>query len=338
MDWATGKVREWLADPDRVRDVPALVVALEPSDERAHMAVEAVAGGADRYGLSILAYGRRVQDLGANTIIEILGALEDDAGVVREHALAIASGWLEVDGRAAPPELVDAALRVVDRSLEDDADSSSGMTEFYRTRILTKIPGTANELVPRVIAVMKSDRPGEDELGLVCRAAGLDASLTAEAIVSLVAEAVAGTSLHTWAWRLSRLKLLSALAHCTDADVVGAALDRAGLNDPVPLFRHVAVGNESGELDPMFEKLIELGSESDVVWSAAAWAFQHPKDSFWGPESTHIRARAEAAAKLATSATEPLIQRWATWTAGVLTERANEAERREGEEGESEFG
>jgi hypothetical protein len=84
----------------------------------------------------------------------------------------------------------------------------------------------------------------------------------------------------------------------------------------------------------MFEKLIQLGGENDDVWQAAAWAFQHPKDSYWGPESTHVRARADVAAKLANSATDPLIQTWATWTAGALTERANEAERREGIDGD----
>jgi hypothetical protein len=187
-----------------------------------------------------------------------------------------------------------------------------------------------------VIAVLKSDRPGEDELGLVCRAAGLDASQTADAIVALVSAAVVGTGLHTWAWRLSRLRLLSVLAHCTDADLVAAALERAGLDEPGPLFRHVAVSSGAGGLDGMFEKLIQLAGENDAVWRAAAWAFQHPQDSYRGPESTHMRARADAAANVASSAADPLIQRWATWTAGALTERASDAERREREEGDYE--
>jgi hypothetical protein len=333
-DWATDRVHEWLADHERVRHVPALVAALAPSDERAHLAVEAVAAGADPYALSLLAFGRRVQDLEAKTIMEILDALEDHGGLVREHALAIVFEWLDVGGRTAPPELVAATLRLVDKSLQEDGEPSSGMTEFYRTQILRRVPETARELLPRVIAVLKSELPGADELDLVCRAARLDASQTADAVVALVAEAVAGTGLHVWAWRLSRLRMLSVLAHCTDADLVAAALDRAGLNEPAELFRHVAISNEAGTLDPMFEKLIHLGGENDEVWRAAAWAFQHPKDAYWGSESTHIRGRAEVAGNIANSAQDPLIQRWATWTAGALTERADETDRREGTHGD----
>lgn len=132
-----------------------------------------------------------------------------------------------------------------------------------------------------------------------------------------------------WAWRLSRVRLLSALAGCTDTEVVAAALPKAGLNHPATLFRHVAVTHETGSLDPMFAKLLELGGEDQTVWSAGAWAFEHPKDAVWGPESSHLRARAQAASDLAASSDGPLIQRWASWTNGLLTERAKEAELRE---------
>lgn len=332
-EWATTQAREWLADADSIEQVPALVRALAPSDERALIAVEAVAAGADSYELSLFAFGSWVRPLEAATIVRIVEALNGNAGIVLEHALGIVSYWLDEPGHDASADLVAVALRLVDASLKDEGESTGAMTQHYRSHILSQIPDNAAELLPRVIGIFQaSTHPGKDELNLVCRAASLDVGTTVDAMVGLVARAVAQTGEHMWAWRLSRVRLLSALADCTDTEVVAAALPNAGLNHPATLFRHVAVTQETGSLDPMFAKLLELGGEDQTVWSAGAWAFEHPKDAVWGPESSHLRARAQAASDLAASSDEPLIQRWASWTNGLLTERAKEAELREADD------
>ncbi len=325
-DWATGQAREWLGDRERCPSVPALVTALSPSDERAILAVDAVGAGADPYELSLLAFGRRAERLEAATVVRVIEALGGRAGVIQEHALAIVSGWLDVPDRTAHDALVDAAVRLIDASLLADDKTATDMSRFYRTRILTKIPDDPARLLPRTIAVLKADAAGTDELGLICRAVDLDAGQTADAIAGLVADALAATSLNVWARRLSRLKVLSALSSCSSPDLVVDALRRAGLDDPALLFQHVAVADASGGLDPMFARLIQLGRDNQGVWAAAAWSFEHPEDFHWGPESVHTRQRAEAASRLAGTVEDPLLQRWAAWTAGALTERANEAQ------------
>jgi hypothetical protein len=299
------------------------------SDERALLAVEAVAAGADPYELSLFAFGGWVRPLDAATIARIVECLEGTAGTVLEHALAIVSYWLDEPGHIAPPELVSAALRLVDASLDNEG-KSGGMVELYRCLILNKVPDDVAELLPRIIGILRvSTHANKDELGLVCRAASLDPLATADAVVDLVAQSVAGTGEHMWAWRLSRLGLLSVLAKCTDPDVVAAALVRAGLDQPADLFRHVAVTNEDGSLDGMFARLLELGGEGEEVWRAAASAFEHPEAAAYGPEAANLRARAQAAIDIAAASTVSVIQRWASWTSGVLTERAKEAEMRE---------
>ena len=79
----------------------------------------------------------------------------------------------------------------------------------------------------------------------------------------------------------------------------------------------------------MFAKLLELGGEDEDGVAGSRWAFEHPEAVVRGSESAHLRARADAASNLAASSNVPLIQRWASWTSGLLTERAKEAERRE---------
>ena len=150
-----------------------------------------------------------------------------------------------------------------------------------------------------------------------------------DAVVGLVAEAIAETGTRMWAWTISRVRLLSVLAGCTDAELVAEALVKAGLDRPAALFRHVAVTTADGSLDPMFAKLLRVGGDDEQVWNAAGWAFVHPEDVMRGPESAHLRSRALAASNLAASSDDPLVQRWASWMNGQLTERAKEAERRE---------
>ncbi len=329
-EWATALVRDWLAASGGIASVPALVRSLAPSDERAKLAVAAVAAGADPYELSLVAFGGWVQPLEGATIVRILEGLRANTGIVLENAMAIVSHWLGDGTHVAPPELISAALRLIDASLDDEGESSGGMTQLYRSDILSRIPDSAAELLPRVIGILRSsNHTGKDELDLVCRAALLDTQTTVDAMVDLVAQALAGEGQHMWTWRLSRIRLLSALAGCTDPGVVAAALTRAGLNQPAILFRHVAVTDANGSIDPMFAKLLEEGGEDETVWRAAAWAFEHPKDARYGPESAHLRARALAASNLASSSDKPLIQRWASWTNGLLTERTKEAELRE---------
>lgn len=329
-EWATERMRDWLADPAWLVHVPALVRSAVASDERADLAVDAVAAGADPFELSLLVYGSRVQPLGAATIVRIIEALEGREGIILEHALGIVAYWLEVADHTASPDLVTAALRLVDASLEDDGPSHAGMVELYRSLILHRIPEDVDTLLPRVMGILRSsDRLNQESLNLVCRAAALDASATADAMIGLVAEAIAGTGARMWAWRLSRVRLLSVLAGCTDAEFIAERLVNAGIEQLATLFRHVAVTTGDGSLDPMFAKLLQLGGEDKDVWSAAAWAFEHPEDVVWGAESAHIRSRADAAGEIAVSSDGPLIQRWASWTNGQLTERAKEAERRE---------
>lgn len=328
--WATARMQDWLADGDWLVHVPALVRSAAPSDERAGLAVDAVAAGADAYELSLLVFGSRVQPLGAATIVRIIEALEGHKGIILEHALGIASYWLEAADHVAPPDLIAAALRLVDASLEEEGPMHAGMVDLYRSLILRRIPDDADRLIPRVLGILRSsDHLSQESLDLVCRAAALDAGATADAMVGLVAEAIAGTGARMWAWRLSRVRLLSVLAGCTDAGLVAERLGKAGLEQPATLFRHVAVTTGDGSLDPMFAKLLQLGGEDKRVWSAAGWAFEHPEDVVRGAESAHIRSRAQAAGELAVSSDDPLVQRWASWMSGQLTERAKEAERRE---------
>lgn len=329
-EWATERMRDWLADPAWLVHVPALVRSAVASDERASLAVDAVAAGAVPYELSLLVYGSRVQPLGAATIVRIIEALEGREGIILEHALGIVAYWLEVADHTASPDLVTAALRLVDASLEDDGPSHAGMVELYRSLILHRIPEDVDRLLPRVLGIFRSsDRRSQESLNLVCRATSLDAVATVDAVVGLVAEANAETGARMWAWRLSRVRLLSALAGCTDAELVAERLVKAGIDQPAALFRHVAVTTGDGSLDPMFVKLLQLGGEDKNAWSAAGWAFEHPEDVMRGAESAHIRSRAEAAGEIAVSTDDPLVQRWASWVNGQLTERAKEAERRE---------
>lgn len=328
--WATARMQDWLADEAWLVHVPALVRSAAPSDERVGLAVDAVAGGADPYELSLLVFGSRVQPLGAATIVRIIEALDGHQGIILEHALGIVAYWLEVADHTAPPDLVTAALRLVDASLEDDGPTHGGMVELYRSLILHRIPEDVDTLLPRVKGILRSsDRVSQESLNLVCRAAALDASATADAMIGLVAEAIAGTGARMWAWRLSRVRLLSVLAGCTDAELAAERLIKAGIDQPATLFRHVAVTTRDGSLDPMFTKLLQLGGEDKDVWNAAGWAFEHPEDVVRGAESAHLRSRAQAAGEIAVSTDDPLVQRWASWVNGQLTERAKEAERRE---------
>ena len=328
--WATARMQDWLADGNWLVHVPALVRSAAPSDERAGLAVDAVAAGADAYELSLLVFGSRVQPLGAATIVRIIEVLEGHQGIILEHALGIASYWLEAADHVAPPDLVVAALRLVDASLEDDGPAHAGMVDLYRSLILRRIPDDAGRLIPRVLGILRSsDHLSQESLDLVCRAASLGAGAAVDAVVGLVAEAIAETATRMWAWRLSRVRLLSVVAGCTDAELVAEALIKADLDEPATLFRHVAITTGGGSLDPMFAKLLHLGGDNERVWIAAGWAFEHPEDVIRGPESAHLRSRALAASNLAASSDDPLVQRWASWLNGLLTERAKEVERRE---------
>ncbi|HEV8281557.1 MAG TPA: hypothetical protein VGQ02_06855 [Candidatus Limnocylindrales bacterium] len=328
MPWSTERIREWLDNPEFRQHVPALVNALSPSDERVRLAIAAVDAGASPYDLSLLAYGSRAEKLEADTIVEAIHRLEAHPGVIREHALAIALNWLEGEDRTATPSLVAAVLRLIDASIDGEESQGTGMMQFYRTRILERVPDDAPELLRRVTAILKSDRVSDDDAQLICRAAALDRDATIQTIISLVADAVGGTGQHLWAWHLSRLNLLSVLASCTDPDAIGVELEERGL-DPASLFGHVAVEDGAGGLDPMFAKLLRMGGDSERVRASAAWAYQFPSGAHWGPESDHLRTRAEAAGRLAREVADPPIQHWAEWTAGALTERAKEALRRE---------
>lgn len=335
-DWATHRCREWLADPGQVAHVPALTLSLTPSDERVGMAVDAVGSGADPYQLSLLAYGSRVKTLAAPSIVRVVEALVGHGGIVLEHALGILAYWLAEPEHTPTSELVSTALRAVDATFNDAGPFHQGMLGLYRSLILRHIPEDIDELMPRVVNVLRlEDRLDDDDLALVCRATSINETIAADAIVGLVAEALAGTGLRMWAWRVAQARLLSVLAGCTSPDIVADALRRASIADVSGTFGHVAVHDPDNRLDPMFQKLIEMGGEDLGVWSAAARAFALPGDGHWRPESAYLRARAEVATLTATSSSDPLIQRWASWVAGQLTERGADAERREADNDDS---
>jgi hypothetical protein len=273
----------------------------------------------------------------ANGSYTFLEALRRDDGIVLENALGVLAHWLEHSGHEPTPELIDAGLRLIDASFGDDGSPRSDMASLYRSLILRRIPDDVERLLPRLLTILRSEE-GLDrvDLALVCRATAIDAVTSADAIVALVSEAVSGRGLHTWAWRLSSARMLSVLAGCTGTNEVVDALNRVGLTDLPALFAQVAVhSSDNATLDPMFQRLLELGGEDMAVWRAAASEFAMPEQAFRGNESDFLRGRAQVAADLAASSDVPLIQRWASWVSGQLSERTAEAELRE--PGEDDF-
>src|SRR5262249_26610409 len=117
-EWVNEQLRSWLVDSAEMPNVPQLALALTPSDDRADCAIDAVSRGADRYQLSLMAYGGWVRDLSAQAVSRILGCFVDAAGVELEHALEIAAGWLEAHPEVESGPFEAAALALVDSSIE----------------------------------------------------------------------------------------------------------------------------------------------------------------------------------------------------------------------------
>jgi hypothetical protein len=214
--------------------------------------------------------------------------------------------------------------------LTDDGLSRSGMIGLYRGLILRKVPTDIGRLLPRVLNVLRSDdRLDEDELVLVSRATSIDETATIDAIVGLVGDAIGGTGVSMWSWHVASARLLSVLAGCTSPETVAEGLARVGTFELPRAFGHVAVHRPDGALDPMFEKLLRVGGESEDSWAAAARAFALPGGGHWGPESMYLDSRSKASAAIAASSEDPLIQRWASWVSGQLSERSEEVALRE---------
>jgi len=305
------------------------------SDARADAAIAAVeSGDATSQDLALLLYGARAARLSAGLVARLAAVLAPGDPQTVENGLGILSQWLALSENVPTAEVTASALRLVDRTHDDDANVGS-MARLFRAHVLRRLPLTADELLPRTVAILReSERLDEKDFGVVDCVARLAPDETLDAVVDLVIEATDGGGSSMWSYRLGDAKLLSRVAAAVGADRVLDAIVGGEPRRPEALFDHVAVGDGAGGLDLMFVALLRWRMEYETMRAAAARSFMASPRVFRGPYSRHLEERAAEANRLSREHEDPAIQKWAAWVSGRLTAEAENARRQEEEEAE----
>ena len=328
--WVDDVLTAWSNDPVLREHVPGLVRALAPSEFRVGVAVEIVeVGDAAPYELGLLLYGARAAHLASDLVARLGNVLARGDLPVVENGLGIILQWLDVKENQPTEAVIESALRLVDRMIENEADIST-MARYTRARVLRTLPLKGPALLPRVVQLIRGVNDlDNDELTLVGRVGEIAPDESTDAIVALVIEATDTTSAHMWSYHLSTAKLLSRLAASVGSQRVLAAITEQRPRTPDALFDHVAVGDIGVGLDPMFEALLLWRIDDEGARTAAGRNFMITPRVFRGPHSRHLEERAAEAARLSTEHPDPAIRKWARWMAGRLASYAESEKRRE---------
>lgn len=332
--WSDDVVERWLSGT-LARLVVAAVHLLPTSDHRLHLAVTAVDRGAvGPSELGRLLYGAWARPLDAGSMVELLVRLRaSNTPYDIESALGILEQWLEMDSRGnVPPELRSIAVDLVGRANEL-SDRSSAMLGLYRARVINGLGLSFEERLPVVTDLLRQmdSFPDSYDLEVLDSLTEENPEATIAAVLDLILDDNGESFQPSLMW-LEDAKLLSRLGRATAPGLLVEEVVRR-VDEPTwpSLIGHIDFSSE--EPDPLLVALLGR-SATDVLRGRAAFRFMYPQTAWTGPESSHLRAAREKAARWRGIPDIPeRFREWLDEVVGLIDDRVESAERDEAERG-----
>jgi hypothetical protein len=290
--WADEVLQRWLQTPTLAGLVVAAVHRLPATDQRAHLAVDAVDRGASTAAeLGRLLYGAWARPLTEPAVVAIAERLAAAGGTYEvEHGLGILDQWTEQHaGSSFSPELRSVALELI-RQGNQLGNQHSSMIALHRSRVIQVLGLGFEERLNVTVDLLRSlDRFADrSDLELLDTLAAEDPSRTIDAVVDLLAgEDEVG--FRPWLMWLDQAKILSRLERATSPQlVIDAVMQRLNQEQWPGLIDHLDLSPT--EPDPLLIALLDRSDEASLR-GRALFRFMYPETAYWGPESAYLRGR-----------------------------------------------